>query len=42
MTETDPETVPAGQTEWLATKPLSLARHCQRHADANPGTSLWA
>ena len=52
-TETEPETVPAGQTEvtfgvdlsrgfteWLATKWLGLARHRQRHADANPGTSL--
>ncbi len=31
-----------GFTEWLATKRLGLARHSQRHADANPGTSLWA
>ena len=33
--------LPSGFTEWLATKRLSLARHRQRHADANPGTSLW-
>ena len=31
-----------GFTEWLATKRFSLARHRQRHTDANPGTSLWS